>query len=107
MGGISLMLIQEILNGDFDDSLQVIGEAIKERRAIKARMKFFELQIGDRVMLADSVRPKYLVGAPATVSRKKQKRIEITIDREWIDHHPEARRFAGFIGCTPNMVEII
>ena len=94
--------ITAILDGTFDDHLDDIRGALKERQTIKARTSFFTFKTGDKATLTN-LRPKYLVGAPVTVVSKKQTRIAVVIDAEWLSRHPECR-FRGEITAKPDML---
>lgn len=68
-----LQLCDEIDDGMFDDGLEEIARAVQSRRDVVhrrlARRLQRELAVGDRVMLTNGIKPRYLEGMSATVIR--------------------------------------
>jgi hypothetical protein len=96
-----------IVAGAWDDDLDYLSQAIRDRKAIQSKTKFYELAPGDRVRL-QNLRPQYLVGATATVVDRKQTKLTVTIDRDWLDMHPKAKgKWSGIISANPSMLERI
>jgi hypothetical protein len=101
----SIDIIKAVLGGDADDNLDGVMDAVRDRQKLAGRAQFHELHSGDRVRLVN-VRPRYLVGAPATIIEKKQTRISIKIDEEWLDRNPQAKaRWSGSVTAPANMLE--
>lgn len=59
----------DIIAGAHDGDLDSLREAIRDREKALASAKRFSVKTGDTVRFADSIRPKYLVGLPATVTK--------------------------------------
>ena len=59
------ILCSKILHGDFDDDLDMLIRACRNRKEIVVE----SLRAGDTIRLTGSIRPKYLVGAELTVIR--------------------------------------
>lgn len=72
-------IIKGIDAGDFDADLSYLTEYIRGRRDYLAQQQASELAPGDTVRL-DDIRPKYLIGATATVVRVRQKKVVCTLD---------------------------
>lgn len=62
-----------------DDHLDLILEEIYKRTEEISRLKYNKLTPGSLVRFNSRTRPKYLIGVPATVVRRKQKRIVVKI----------------------------
>jgi len=90
-------------SGEYDDVLDDIIAAVKDRRDVIARASFFTWKPGDKATLVN-LSPKYLIGAPVTVQSRKNTRIEVRIDFDWLTAHPEVTRFRGPITAKPNML---
>lgn len=99
----SASIIQAVLAGDVDDDLDGISGAINDRRrslrATQSRLVFHTLKPGDKVRLVN-LRPKYLVGEIATVVRKNQTRVVVTLDNPTL-----SGRFRGEVTAAANMLE--
>lgn len=104
-----MSIASEIIKGTYDDELEAISDAADERRHALSRSTFFDVKIGDRFTLKN-LSPKYMTGAPVTVSGKRRTRIEVDIDSAWMDAHPQAKRRFGTgrrVGVTAAMLEPI
>jgi len=92
-----------IVNGSLDDDLRallsLINDRIKMNREIEGLTKFAALQVGDRVTLSATARPKYLAGAKATVTNKKRTRVVIDLDSP-------AGRFHRNITAPPELLDL-
>ena len=70
-----LQLCDEVDDGAFDDGLEEIARAVQSRRDVVhrrlARRLQRELSVGERVMLTNGIKPRYLEGMSATVKRLK------------------------------------
>jgi hypothetical protein len=69
-------LVTAIFSGQFDDTLESLGDAvILRRKQIALRMRK-----GDRVRFTSATKPRYLVGVEATVERVNQATISVLLD---------------------------
>lgn len=99
-------VLNAILTGQVDDHLEAIVDAVKDRRAIQARVKFHTVKAGDRGVLRN-LRPKYLIGAPVTVVDRKQTRIGVRIDPDWLESRGHRDfKYRGVVTVTPDMLEL-
>ena len=95
-----------IQNGEFDDALQDIYDAILQRRKkLKQRLHSKDdLRVGDHVRITDSVRPQYLAGLTATI-------IKINRTRVHLEFHSgqELGRFEkhSYSACPISLIELI
>lgn len=96
--------IDAILAGAFDAHLDAITDAVSDRKKAAGRTAFHLVKVGDTGRLKNG-RPKYLNGAPFTVTAKRQTKIEIKITDEWLAAHPEATRWRGKVIAPPEMLE--
>jgi hypothetical protein len=100
-----MSIIPGIMTGQYDDELEGIIGAINHRRKMlreaSAAGVFHTLKPGDKVRLVN-LRPKYLVGQTATVVRKNQTRVVVTIDNP-----PIGGRFQGEVTAAAHMLEKI
>jgi hypothetical protein len=73
-----------VARGELDDDLDMIASLINDRRKMNRQIdgldKFAALKVGDRVTISSTVRPKYLAGLPATVTKKNRTRVVIDLD---------------------------
>jgi hypothetical protein len=71
-----------ILSGEVDSHLDVIMQAIKERRDAQARLTFLTLKPGDRVRFKSAARPKYLAGKMGTLVDLRDNRVTVDLDNQ-------------------------
>jgi hypothetical protein len=73
----------EILQGEYDNDLERIETACRQRRKLlrgaAAAVTMASVNVGDTVRIKD-IRPKYLIGATAEVTRKRRTKLEIKFD---------------------------
>lgn len=69
-----------IITGELDASLDLISQAIKERKEAQSRVLFFALKPGDRIRFTKSVRPKYLAGKVGTLVALRDKKVTVNLD---------------------------
>lgn len=69
-------IIRAIQLGVTDDELAQVEFAIKQRRSLQR----YKLSPGTKVKLNHTVRPKYLVGATATIVRVNKTRVVVNFD---------------------------
>ena len=91
-------IVNPILNGEVDETLDQIIQAVKMRKD-KLKPNIWEFQVGDRVRLVNT-NPKYLNGSMATV--KKVNRTKVVIDLD-----TPAGRFSRNITAPLGMLEKI
>ena len=72
-------LTEAIHNGEFDNDLSYLADVIKERRNYQAQTELRTLVAGDTIVL-DDIRPKYLIGAKATVVRINRTKVVATFN---------------------------
>lgn len=74
----------ELIDGMNDDQLQrlnqYIVQEIKTRRLRKARRLAAELTVGDKVRINSQVKPKYLAGETAVITRLVGTKAELKLD---------------------------
>lgn len=74
---MSNAIIDTIIGGGHDDSLDSLSDAIKQRRQIVAARTASSLRSGDTVAFSDLIRPKYLVGLTATVVKVNRQSVVV------------------------------
>jgi hypothetical protein len=95
----------EILQGKHDTDLDLIETACRQRRKLlrgaDAAVTMATIKVDDTVRIKD-ISPKYLRGATAKVTRKRQTKLEIQLD----EHHGRYR--AGqYLVIPSSCVEIV
>lgn len=75
-----LEISKAIIKGELDDKLEDVMTCVRGRREIIGRMKFFELNVGDRVRFVSSVRPSYLAGKVGRLAEHKNKKVVVDLD---------------------------
>lgn len=97
-------LIRLILDGEADDDLEAVGNAIYTRQQIVRQHKAATLRgtiaRDDKVRLIDDIRPKYLAGLLATVQRVGGDFVFVTIDDRYA-----AGRYSGEIKVRLDLIE--
>lgn len=99
-------LIEDILSGTFDDVLDGIERAVRERKSLKARSMAFTLKPDETVRIKTNaaLRPKYLLGTTWTVQRINQATVSLKPTAETAARHP---RFVLGIRCPIEALERI
>lgn len=95
-------VIAAIVNGEVDDSLDRIRQAIKDRENTIASVALYTLDVGDRVRLK-GLSPKYLNGLTGTIvsrPRGNSKRFGVKLDTP----HP---RFGSTVRPPVQCVEAV
>lgn len=103
-------IAQSVLRGEYSLSeVRCIDAACKLAIDDAARRQAFTLSVGDRVRVADDVRPLYLRGMIGTVSRFGDTRIMVRWDADCIDRAPfeHQRRLSGEWRMTQTSIERI
>lgn len=79
-----LSICDDIDDGAHDEGLDEIARAIQTRREVvirrNARRLLRELELGDRVMLTNGIKPRYLEGMVGTVKQIKEGAAVIFLD---------------------------
>jgi hypothetical protein len=70
---------EALIGGFYDENLKDLSAAINERMSI--RRSFMEFGVGDRVVLNDRCRTKYLHGSTAVVVETLRKNVKIVLDK--------------------------
>jgi len=94
-------LAQTILDGAYDDIIDIIEQAIITRRKElgTSKVTFESLVVGDRVFISDTAKPTYLRGLAATVTKKNRTRVVIDLD-------VPAGRFHTNITAPPSLLDL-
>lgn len=72
-------LINDISKGTYDSDLETIAEYIRFRQKHLAP-KAYEFRVGQRVWFNDKVRPTYMAGVAATITKINQKKVKVRLD---------------------------
>jgi len=80
------------------DDLNRISRSIRMRSEHLSQIKFFSLKIGDKVIFNNKTRPTYLIGAKATVSNIRTKKVEVTLENP-------VGRFRGKIITSTGLID--
>lgn len=75
-------VIVNIMRGTFDGDLDIIRDAVENRRKTAAQKFVYSLKPGDRVSI-HGIRPKALDGATGTVEEVKRTRVGVRIDEKF------------------------
>lgn len=75
-------LVFNILDGNMDDSLEAITNAIYERRQSLRNRKILLLKRNDKVRFNNSVRPKYLQGLVGEIQKVNRTTVTVKIIEE-------------------------
>lgn len=92
-------VIAAVLDGKFDDNLDKLNSAIKERKEIKGRATFYSLTPGDKVRFVASVKPQYLAGCVGTLRALRNKKVTVDLDE------PTGGRFQKGIITPVTLIE--
>lgn len=93
-----------IFTGEFDDELNDIVAAINSRRDTISRNKVKSISVGDVVIFNSSIRPKYLEGKEAKVTKVNRKTVTVSIPDD-----PNYRKYAGSasVRCPVSLLEVV
>jgi hypothetical protein len=96
-------MIAAIGTGELDGELESLRDAVVDRietvRAMQTAAALLAIDIGDRVVLNELVRPHYLRGATATVASLLGDQVVVALDR------PIGRFRSGQLRCSPLALE--
>lgn len=79
-------ILRSIQLGDYDDHLEAIHDAVRERRRVRVRTAAAEITgkgtfaVGDRVRLKAPVRPLYMIGKTGTVRKVNRTTYGVELD---------------------------
>lgn len=102
MTSLSDDFITAILDGDLDGDLDRLTAAIRDRKQTVAARVRYQVRPGDTVRFSDVIRPRYLVGLTATVTRANPKSIVVSCPQD-----SAYGRFAGAqnVRCPLELIE--
>jgi hypothetical protein len=114
MNTTTTSLINDIGKGVYDADLKTIAEYIRFREKHIAPQAY-QFRVGQRVWFNEKVRPTYLVGVSATITKINNTRVKLRLDDrtyEWhIGRHKKkaeeyilGRFGTGDIACPPNLL---
>jgi|SRR5215472_10767333 len=97
-----LNIMAQILDGQHDDNLTAIVNAVHERRNALSRIRMTNISINDTIRFTSGIRPTYLAGLTAKVRRVNGKSVVVDIDAD-----PKFGRFAGKrnVRCPASVIE--
>ena len=75
-------IVTTINSGEVDSDLDLILDTARSRQSRAATAKAHELVVGDTVRVTGNIRPKYLIGAEATVKGGGGDRVNATMNIE-------------------------
>jgi hypothetical protein len=115
---IPMRVIQNALDeGDLDDDLDAVIAAVARRKhqlgmtavlndhpAQTLPLGRRQVSVGARGVLKNG-KPLYLNGAPFTVVKINPKRVVISLDKDWLDAHPQATRWQGDITAPRGVLD--
>jgi hypothetical protein len=95
-------VINSIEDGNCDDDLAAILDAVRLRQKTLAARQVRDLSPGDTVRFSDAIRPKYLVGKTATVVKLNRQTVVVDCPDD-----PSYGRFSGSSGvrCPNSLIE--
>ena len=85
-------VINSIEDGNCDDDLAAILDAVRSRQKVLAARNVRDLSPGDTVRFSNAIRPKYLVGKTATVVKLNKKTVVVDC--------PEDASYGRFSGSS-------
>ena len=87
-------IIQDILNGQYDDQIDTLSDALHSRRKIVRQTSIAQTMltvgVGDTVKFSN-IRPKYMVGAIGEVVDKKRTKLGVKLISGNIPHNGRFR----------------
>ena len=101
------LTVDAISDGDLDDHLNDIVDAITERRKVLSAITFAMLEAGSRVRIRQdaNMKPHYLKGALGRIEEKRITKISVRFDR---DIHDPYHKWAGRIAIVrPEWLEVV
>lgn len=96
-------ILDAIVDGEFDDDLDGVIEAVQIRRNTLNERKRLEFKVGDTVRFNASASPKYLNGVLATVTEKGRGK-KVTVE---LDEHAGRFMAGSPIGAPVAILEVV
>lgn len=93
------LLINDITKGAYDEDLSTIVEYVRFRQKYLAP-QVYEFHVGQRVWFNDKVRPTYLKGVAATITKINQKKVKVRLDDR------TGRFGTGDLTCPTNILSM-
>lgn len=90
-------------NGELDPWLDDIMAECRERKQVLSRMTFANLRKDDTIRITGNFKPRYLVGATATVEEKRVTKVVIRFPEDMDGHDPYGK-YAGKRWVFPTSV---
>jgi hypothetical protein len=88
-----------LIRGDWDDRLDYIISAAKERKD-RLAPKVWDFEIGEKVRLNETVRPKYLAGSEAVIQKINRTKVVIDLVK------PQGRFYTGISAPTSMLTKV-
>ena len=102
-------IMQDIVNGTYDNHLDKLSAALKSRtdlvRAQKDAVLKLTLDKDSRVRFVSEIRPKYLAGKEATVISVKQKKALVKVDAG--EFYEKGSYLGKKINCPLSLLEAV
>jgi hypothetical protein len=95
-----MSIFSEIRKGMYDEDLDLMGQAIIQRRKAISQELFMDIAIGTKVVFRDTVRPTYLRGVEGTVVGKKISKLVVRLSSP-------VGRYRGDIRVPTSLVEVV
>jgi hypothetical protein len=92
--------IAQILNGELDDALEALHQAVRLRQQLLAQRMTREIEPGQRLRFRSSVRPTYLKGREVIVRRINRSTLTVDLIQP-------IGRFATNIRTSASLLEVI
>lgn len=73
-------VLNAVLTGDFDENLDGLVQAVKDRKEAKNRVMFYSLKPGDKVRFCRQTRPRYLACQTGTLKELRNKKVTVDLD---------------------------
>jgi hypothetical protein len=97
-------LIEDIINGNYDDQLEAISDAVHSRKKIarskKKAVAMATIKVGDKVTLKN-LNPKYVNGSVGKIIEKRRTKLVVILDK------PVGRFGAGPVTVPADCLEVI
>lgn len=93
-------VVKAIVNGRFDSQLERFNAAITRRQQALVQIKAATFEVGDRVVVNQRIKPRYLYGAEGTIIGTRGERFAVDLDRP-------RRRYWKNIGFLPVSIDLL
>lgn len=102
-------IFSRIIMGEYDDGLDILKTAIRERQQILTQQKNALLKStlnkNDRVTFVKGTRPKYLAGVGATVQKVNPKKVVVKVD-DWQPGMLKGSYYGKTLNCPLDILEV-